>query len=340
MISYQEAGVNIDEGNKAVELIKKKVAATHDNNVIGDLGNFSGLYSLKDFMNMKEPVLVSSTDGVGTKLKIAQLMDKHDTVGIDLVAMCVNDIICQGGKPLLFLDYIATGKTEAEKIEKIVSGIAEGCKIAGCALIGGETAEMPGMYKEDEYDLAGFSIGISDKEKLVYGKDVKKGDVLIGIESSGVHSNGYSLVRKIFLDHLKWDLNKHVDELEMTLGDALLIPTKIYVKLVLSLMEKHNIKAISHITGGGVMENITRVIPEDLGISINKDSWNKKGIFKLIQDLNLVEEKELYRSFNMGIGLVLIVNKEEAEEVLKTINKEEKAYIIGEVTEEKGVKLC
>lgn len=340
MISYEEAGVNIDEGNKAVSLIKEKVKSTYDKNVIGDLGGFSGMYSLKDFMGMEEPVLLSSTDGVGTKLKIAQMLDKHETIGIDLVAMCVNDLICQGAKPLFFLDYIATGKMDSEKIAKIVSGIATGCSMSGSALVGGETAEMPGMYSEDEYDLAGFSVGICDKKKILHGKDVKKGDVLIGVESSGVHSNGYSLVRKLFLDHLKWDLNKHIDEINMTLGEALLIPTKIYVNLVLDLLAKHNIKSIAHITGGGVMENITRVIPENLGITINKSSWERKGIFKVIENLNLVEEHELYRSFNMGIGLVLIVNKEEAENVMKSINAKDKAHIIGEVTSEKGVKLC
>ena len=342
MLTYKQSGVDIDEGNRAVDLIKGKIKTTYDNNVIGDLGNFSGLYSLKDFTNMTEPVLLSSTDGVGTKLKLAQMMDKHDTVGIDLVAMCVNDLICQGAKPLFFLDYIATGKLVAEQVEQIVSGIVEGCKIAGCALVGGETAEMPGMYSEDEYDLAGFSVGIADREKIVSGKNVKSGDTLIGIASSGVHSNGFSFVRKIFLDKYGYTLDQHIEELGMTLGHALLTPTKIYVKLVLDLIEKHELKAIAHITGGGVIENITRVIPKGLGIDINKNSWEKPAIFKMIESFNAVGERELHKSFNMGIGLVLIVDKENVNEIVDYINTtDEKAYIIGEVVDtHEGVELC
>lgn len=342
MLTYKQSGVDIDEGNRAVDLIKGKIKTTYDNNVIGDLGNFSGLYSLKDFTNMTEPVLLSSTDGVGTKLKLAQMMDKHDTVGIDLVAMCVNDLICQGAKPLFFLDYIATGKLVAEQVEQIVSGIVEGCKMAGCALVGGETAEMPGMYSEDEYDLAGFSVGIADREKIVSGKNVKSGDTLIGVASSGIHSNGFSFVRKIFLDKYGYTLDKYIEELGMTLGDALLTPTKIYVKLVLDLIEKHELKAIAHITGGGVIENITRVIPKGLGIDINKNSWEKPAIFKMIESFNAVDERELHKSFNMGIGLVLIVDKENANEIVDYINTtDEKAYIIGEVVDtHEGVELC
>ena len=342
MLTYKQSGVDIDEGNRAVDLIKGKIKTTYDNNVIGDLGNFSGLYSLKDFTNMTEPVLLSSTDGVGTKLKLAQMMNKHDTVGIDLVAMCVNDLICQGAKPLFFLDYIATGKLVAEQVEQIVSGIVEGCKMAGCALVGGETAEMPGMYSEDEYDLAGFSVGIADREKIVSGKNVKSGDTLIGVASSGVHSNGFSFVRKIFLDKYGYTLDKYIEELGMTLGDALLTPTKIYVKLVLDLIEKHELKAIAHITGGGVIENITRVIPKGLGIDINKNSWEKPAIFKIIESFNAVDERELHKSFNMGIGLVLIVDKENANEIVDYINTtDEKAYIIGEVVDtHEGVELC
>ena len=342
MLTYKQSGVDIDEGNRAVDLIKGKIKTTYDNNVIGDLGNFSGLYSLKDFTKMNEPVLLSSTDGVGTKLKLAQMMDKHDTVGIDLVAMCVNDLICQGAKPLFFLDYIATGKLVAEQVEQIVSGIVKGCKMAGCALIGGETAEMPGMYSEDEYDLAGFSVGIADKEKIISGNNVKSGDVLIGIASSGVHSNGFSFVRKIFLDKYGYKLDQYIDELGMTLGEALLIPTKIYVKLVLDLIEKYELKAIAHITGGGVIENITRVIPKGLGIDINKNSWEKPAIFKMIESFNAIDERELHKSFNMGIGLVLIVNKENSKEIVDYINTtDDKAYIIGEVVNtHEGVELC
>ena len=342
MLTYKQSGVDIDEGNRAVDLIKGKIKTTYDNNVIGDLGNFSGLYSLKDFTNMTEPVLLSSTDGVGTKLKLAQMMDKHDTVGIDLVAMCVNDLICQGAKPLFFLDYIATGKLVAEQVEQIVSGIVEGCKMAGCALVGGETAEMPGMYSEDEYDLAGFSVGIADREKIVSGKDVKVGDTLIGIASSGVHSNGFSFVRKIFLEKYGYILEQHIEELGMSLGEALLTPTKIYVKLVLDLIAKYELKAIAHITGGGVIENITRVIPKGLGIDINKNSWEKPAIFKMIESFNAVDERELHKSFNMGVGLVLIVDKENANEIVDYINTtDEKAYIIGEVVDtHEGVELC
>ncbi|WP_315168022.1 phosphoribosylformylglycinamidine cyclo-ligase [Metaclostridioides mangenotii] len=358
MLTYKQSGVDIDEGNRAVDLIKEKIKGTYDNNVIGDLGNFSGLYSLKDFISMKEPVLLASTDGVGTKLKIAQMMEKHDTVGIDLVAMCVNDLICQGAKPLFFLDYIALGKLVPEHIEKIVGGIADGCKMSGCALIGGETAEMPGMYGQDDYDLAGFSIGIADKEKIVSGKDVKSGDMLVGISSSGVHSNGFSFIRKIFLDTYNYKMDQHVEELGMTVGEALLTPTKIYVKLALDILEKHNIKAVAHITGGGLIENITRVIPKGLGLDINKKSWDKPAIFKMIEEFDAVDERELHKSFNMGIGLVLIVNKEEAEGLVDFINSRESdniafvdnkykelfkdnAYIIGEVVDShQGVELC
>ena len=356
MLTYKQSGVDIDEGNRAVDLIKGKIKSTYDNNVIGDLGNFSGLYSLKDFLTMKEPVLLSSTDGVGTKLKLARMMDKHDTVGIDLVAMCVNDLICQGAKPLFFLDYIAIGKLVAEQVEQIVGGIADGCKMAGCALIGGETAEMPGMYSEDEYDLAGFSVGIADKEKIISGQNVKNGDVLIGISSSGVHSNGYSFIRKIFLDTYNYKLEQYVEELGMTLGEALLTPTKIYVKLVLDLIKQYDIKAIAHITGGGVIENIPRVIPKGLGIDIKKNSWEKPPIFKMIENFNAIDERELHKSFNMGVGLVLIVDKEQANKVVGYINSreeeinidakydellKERAYIIGEVVDtHEGVNLC
>lgn len=342
MLTYKQSGVDIDEGNRAVDLIKGKIKSTYDNNVIGDLGNFSGLYSLKDFVGMQEPVLLSSTDGVGTKLKLAQMMDKHDTVGIDLVAMCVNDLICQGAKPLFFLDYIATGKLVAEQVEQIVGGIADGCKMAGCALIGGETAEMPGMYSDDEYDLAGFSVGIADREKIVSGKNVKSGDTLIGIQSSGIHSNGFSFIRKIFLDTYDYKLDQYIDELKMTLGEALLTPTKIYVKLVLDVIKNHEVKAIAHITGGGIIENISRVIPKGLGIDIKKDSWEKPAIFKMIENFNSIDERELHKSFNMGVGLVLIVDKEKAQDVVDYINTtDENAYIIGEVVgNHDGVNLC
>lgn len=342
MLTYRDSGVDIDEGNRAVNLIKNKIKGTYDNNVIGDLGNFSGLYSLKDFASMEEPVLLSSTDGVGTKLKLAQMLNIHNTVGIDLVAMCVNDLICQGAKPLFFLDYIATGKLVPEKIDDIVSGIVEGCKQAECALIGGETAEMPGMYSKEDYDLAGFSVGIADKNKIISGQNVKVGDTLIGIASSGIHSNGYSFIRKIFLEEYKYELNQYIEELEMTLGEALLVPTKIYVKLVMNLIEKYDLKAIAHITGGGVIENIPRVIPKGLGIDINKNSWEKPAIFKMIEKFNSIDEIELHKSFNMGIGLVIVVDSDKSEEITKFINEgEEKGFIIGEVVDShEGVNLC
>ncbi|GAA0092773.1 phosphoribosylformylglycinamidine cyclo-ligase [Paraclostridium bifermentans] len=342
MLTYRASGVDIDEGNRAVNLIKDKIKGTYDKNVIGDLGNFSGLYSLKDFINMDEPVLLSSTDGVGTKLKLAQMMDIHNTVGIDLVAMCVNDLICQGAKPLFFLDYIATGKLIPEKIDDIVSGIVEGCKMAECALIGGETAEMPGMYSEDDYDLAGFSVGIADKSKIISGQNVNTGDTLIGISSSGIHSNGYSFIRKIFLEEYKYELTDYIEELEMTLGEALLIPTKIYVKLVMDLIKKYELKAIAHITGGGVIENIPRVIPNGLGIDIDKNSWEKPAIFKMIEKFNAIDEVELHKSFNMGIGLAIVVESDKAGEIVNYLNENEKqAYIIGKVVDtHEGVKLC
>lgn len=357
MLTYKSSGVDIDEGNRAVDLIKNKIKGTYDSNVIGDLGNFSGLYSLKDFMGMEEPVLLASTDGVGTKLKIAQLMDKHDTVGIDLVAMCVNDLICQGARPLFFLDYIALGKLVPEHIEKVVAGIADGCKMSGCALIGGETAEMPGMYGEDDYDLAGFSIGIADKKKIVSGRDVKAGDLLVGISSSGIHSNGFSFIRKIFLEEYKYDLDKHIDDLGMSLGDAMLTPTKIYVKLALDALAKHNIKAIAHITGGGLVENIVRVIPKGLGLDIDTKSWDKPAIFKMIEAFDAIEKRELHKSFNMGVGLVMIVDKDEAQGLVDYINNrpsdnvdfvedkykdlmDDRAYIIGSVVDShEGVDL-
>ena len=306
MLTYKSSGVDIDEGNRAVDLIKNKIKGTYDSNVIGDLGNFSGLYSLKDFLGMEEPVLLASTDGVGTKLKIAQLMDKHDTVGIDLVAMCVNDLICQGAKPLFFLDYIALGKLVPEHIEKVVGGIADGCKMSGCALIGGETAEMPGMYGDDDYDLAGFSIGIADKKKIVSGQDVKSGDLLVGISSSGIHSNGFSFIRKIFLEEYNYELDKYIDDLGMSLGDAMLTPTKIYVKLALDALANHNVKAIAHITGGGLIENIVRVIPKGLGLDIDTKSWDKPEIFKMIEGFDAIENRELHKSFNMDDAMDIV----------------------------------
>ena len=278
-MDYKNAGVDIEAGYKSVELMKEHVKKTMRPEVLGGLGGFAGAFDLSGIKNMEEPVLLSGTDGCGTKVKLAFVMDKHDTIGIDAVAMCVNDIACSGGEPLFFLDYIACGKNYPQKIYSIVSVVAEGCLQSECSLVGGETAEHPGLMPEDDYDLAGFSVGIADKAKIVSGQNVKSGDVLIGISSSGVHSNGYSFIRKIFLDTYNYNLDQHIEELGMTLGEALLTPTKIYVKLVLDLLKRYDIKSIAHITGGGVIENIPRVIPKGLGIDINKNSWEKPAIF-------------------------------------------------------------
>ena len=337
-LSYESSGVSIDEGNRAVELMKKRVKSTYDKNVLGDIGLFSGTYSLKDFKGMEEPCLLSATDGVGTKLVIANKMNRYDTVGIDLVAMCVNDLICQGAKPLFFLDYIAGGKIDAEEVANVVEGISKGCIEAGCSLIGGETAEMPGMYSVGEYDLAGFSVGICDREKIITGKNVKEGDVLIGLQSSGFHSNGYSLARKLFLNEMGWSLDKELDN-KKTLGENLIEPTKIYVKEVLALIEKFEIKGIAHITGGGLLENVPRFLPEGLGAVIEKNSFEKPYIFKLVEELDKIEENELYRSFNMGIGLVIAVEKSIADQVIESISNDNKAWKIGEVVKGTGVQL-
>ena len=309
--SYKEAGVDVTAGYKSVELIKKFVKNTYDENVISDLGGFGGLYSLNS-EKTEDTVLVSGTDGVGTKLKLAFLMNKHDTIGQDCVAMCVNDIVCAGAKPLFFLDYMALGKNIPEVVATIVKGVADGCKIAGCSLIGGETAEMPGFYKEGEYDLAGFSVGAVDRSKIIDNNTVEVGDAVIGIASTGVHSNGFSLVRKIF-DVNKENLSKYYDELGMTLGECLLTPTKIYVKPVLELMKKIQVKGVSHITGGGFYENMPRMLKEGVSLKINKDSYPILPIFKLIQKVGNIPERDMYNTFNMGIGMALIVKKEDAE---------------------------
>lgn len=340
MTTYKEAGVNIEEGYKAVNLIKGLARETFDSNVITDIGSFGSMYLLN--IGSSEYILVSGTDGVGTKLKIAFYLDKHDTVGIDCVAMCVNDILCHGAKPLFFLDYVACGKLNSSKVANIVKGIAEGCKMAGCSLVGGETAEMPGFYKEDEYDLAGFAVGIVEKRKAVYGKDVNTGDVLIGLASSGVHSNGYSLVRKIFgIDDNPKVLEKTYEELEMSLGEELLKPTRIYVKPVLKVLEKVNVKGIAHITGGGFFENIPRAFPKGYSAVIEKGSWKEPAIFGLIQELGKVEEREMFSTFNMGIGMVLIVSKEDVDLTLEILEQEKvNAWAIGTIQKgEDGVVL-
>ena len=336
--SYKNAGVDITAGYKAVELMKSHIARTMTKNVVSDIGGFGGLFEL-DMTGITRPILVSGTDGVGTKLKIAFLMDKHDTVGIDCVAMCVNDIICCGAKPLIFLDYIACGKNVPEKIAAIVSGVAEGCVQAGCALIGGETAEMPGFYPVDEYDLAGYSTGVVDRSKIIDNKKMEEGDVIIALPSSGVHSNGFSLVRKVF-DIENADLKAPVEALGgKSLGETLLTPTKIYVKPVLALLEKVTVKAISHITGGGFYENIPRSIPEGFGAKIDKASVRVLPIFKLIAETGNICERDMFNTFNMGVGMSIVVSKDEAELALKTLQEAgEDAYVIGEVVKsEDGV---
>ena len=335
-IDYKSAGVDVESGYKAVSLMKKWVESTYDENVIGGLGSFGGFYALGD--KDTDPVLVAGTDGVGTKLKYAMITDKHDTIGIDCVAMCVNDIVCQGAKPLIFLDYIALGSLCPEKVAQIVKGVAEGCRQAGCALIGGETAEMPGFYPVDEYDLAGFSVGICNRDKVINGKNIKAGDVLVGLASSGIHSNGYSLVRKLFGEDVE-GLKKYDAELGNT-AEVLLTPTRIYVKTILSLVEKFDIKGIAHITGGGFIENIPRIIPKGLGVKIDTESYEVPAVFKVMARLSGADKRSLYNTFNMGIGMVLAVDKSIADEVVKSANAlGEKAYIIGCVTDKEGVEL-
>ncbi len=340
-MDYRSAGVDIEAGYKAVELMKEHVKSTMRPEVLGGLGSFSGAFSMKNFKNMENPTLVSGTDGVGTKLKLAFLMNKHDSIGIDCVAMCVNDIVCAGGEPLFFLDYIACGKNEPEKIAKIVKGVAEGCKQAGAALIGGETAEMPGFYPEDEYDLAGFSVGIVDEKDLVTGKTIKAGDVVIGIASSGVHSNGFSLVRKVF-QMSKSNLDRYIDSLGMSLGETLLTPTKIYVKALQQVKEANVvIKGCAHITGGGFYENIPRMLPSDAVAVIKKDAYPILPIFKLIQENGKIEEEMMYNTYNMGIGMVLAVDSAQADAAIAAIEASgEKGYQIGVIESgEKGIRL-
>ena len=328
--SYKNAGVDVTAGYKSVELIKNSVKSTYTKGVISDLGGFGGLFA-PDIKNMKEPVLVSGTDGVGTKLKLAFLMNKHDTVGQDCVAMCVNDVICSGAKPLFFLDYIALGKNVPEKVATIVKGITDGCKMADCALVGGETAEMPGFYPEDEYDLAGFVVGIVDKEKIINSENINVGDKVIGIKSSGVHSNGFSLVRKVF-DINKKNINDYKEELGKSLGSALLEPTKIYVKPVLKLLQEIDVKGISHITGGGFYENMPRMLKDNVSLIIHKNSYEIPEIFKLIQKEGDISQRDMYNTFNMGIGMALIVSPDNVQEAIKILEQEgEKAFEIGEV---------
>ncbi len=330
--SYKAAGVDVTAGYEAVELMKKHVARTLTSGVVSGLGGFGGLFEL-DLEGIKKPVLVSGTDGVGTKLKLAFLLDKHDTVGIDCVAMCVNDIICCGAKPLVFLDYIAVGKNFPEKIEQIVSGVAEGCVQSGAALIGGETAEMPGFYPIDEYDLAGFSVGVVDKEKIVDQNSQKAGDVLIALASSGVHSNGFSLVRKVF-DIENGDINRSYDGLDKPLGETLLTPTKIYVKSILALLEEVKVKSISHITGGGFYENIPRSLPEGITAKIDRSAVKVLPIFDIIAKEGNIPERDMFNTFNMGVGMIICVDKADADKaVASLIASGEDAYVIGELAD-------
>lgn len=330
--AYKNAGVDIAAGNEAVERMKKHVKRTFRPEVMTDLGGFGALFGLNK-EKYEEPVLVSGTDGVGTKLKIAFAMDRHDTIGIDAVAMCVNDIVVQGAKPLFFLDYLACDKVVPEKIEAIVAGIAEGCHQAGCALIGGETAEMPGMYAEGEYDIAGFTVGVVDKSKIINGADIAPGDAVIGLSSSGVHSNGFSLVRKLLLEQEGYSLQDSVPELGGTLGDALLAPTKIYVKPLLALLEKLPVKGMAHITGGGFIENIPRMLPDHVNVDIEYGSWPILPIFELMQRKGSISNRDMFTTFNMGIGLVLVVKAEDAEKAVGFLKGQgEEAYIIGKVT--------
>ena len=341
-MDYKNAGVDIEAGYESVELMKKFVKGTMRPEVLGGLGGFSGAFSLDAIKNMEEPVLLSGTDGCGTKVKLAFLMDKHDTIGIDAVAMCVNDVACAGGEPLFFLDYIACGKNYPEKIATIVSGVAEGCKQSGCALIGGETAEHPGLMPEDEYDLAGFAVGVCDKKDMITGENLKDGDVLIGMASTGVHSNGFSLVRKVF-DMTKESLDTYYDELGTTLGEALLAPTRIYVKALKAVKDAGvMIKGCSHITGGGFYENIPRMLPDGARAQVKKDSYEVPAIFKLLAKKGDIDEHMMYNTYNMGVGMCLAIDPTDADKTIAAIESAgDKAFVLGTVVAgEKGVDLC
>ncbi|MDI6600958.1 MAG: phosphoribosylformylglycinamidine cyclo-ligase [Thermoanaerobacteraceae bacterium] len=336
-MDYRESGVNIDEGNRLVDLIKPMAKETYIPGVMAGVGGFAGLFELS---GMKEPVLVSGTDGVGTKLKIAFMADKYDTIGVDLVAMCVNDVLCSGARPIFFLDYFATSTLNADKTAEVVKGIADGCKAAGCALLGGETAELPGFYESGEFDLAGFAVGVVEKDSIITGKEIKEGDIIIGLPSSGLHSNGFSLVRKVLFEKLNYRIDSYIGYLGKSLVEELLKPTKIYVKQVLELIQHVDIKGIAHITGGGFYDNIPRILPQGLGVEIRKDSWPIHPIFHFVKEAGGVEEREMFRTFNMGIGLILITSPDDAEEFLSILgNIKEKAYIIGNIVKGEGVEI-
>ena len=335
--AYQDAGVQLEAGYESVRLIKKHIARTNRPGMMGNIGSFGGMFDLAS-LGYKEPVLVSGTDGVGTKLKLAFMMDRHDTIGQDAVAMCVNDVLAQGAAPLFFLDYIAVGKNHPEKIEAIVKGVADGCVLSNCALIGGETAEMPDMYGDDEYDIAGFTVGAVEKSRLIDGSKVNVGDILIGLASSGMHSNGFSLVRKIVLKDNHLDLNTQYDTLPDTLGNVLLTPTRIYVRPVLEVLKNVDIHAICHITGGGFDENIPRALRPGQGIFVDEHNWEKPAIFPFLEKYGKVDHREMFNVFNMGIGMVLMVDPKDADRTVKMFNDlGEKAYIIGNVTDKEGV---
>jgi phosphoribosylformylglycinamidine cyclo-ligase len=337
-VSYKDSGVDVERGYKAVELMKKHVKSTYDSNVLGDLGSFGGFYSIAG-EKLKEPILVAGCDGVGTKLKYAFIAERHNTIGIDCVAMCVNDIACQGAKPLIFLDYFATGKLSPETVATVVGGIADGCKLSKCALIGGETAEMPGFYPDGEYDLAGFAVGIVSKEKVINGQNIKEGDILLGLKSSGIHSNGYSLVRKLFGED-KEELNKYNERLKSTVLDALMTPTRIYVESILALNEIMDIKGVAHITGGGFFENIPRIFPEGIGCEIKLNSYEVPEIFKIMQEKAEITNQQIYNTFNKGIGMVVAVDKNDVEKAKAQLEKTgEKVVILGETVKGNGVKL-
>ncbi len=341
-MDYKKAGVDIEAGYKSVELMKAHIKKTMRSEVLGEIGGFAGAFDLSKIKNMEEPILLSGTDGCGTKVKLAFLMDKHDTIGIDAVAMCVNDIACSGGEPLFFLDYIACGKNYPEKIATIVSGVAEGCHQSGAALIGGETAEHPGLMPEDEYDLAGFAVGVVDKKDLITGNDIKPGDALIGIASSGVHSNGFSLVRKVF-EMTKESLDTYYDELGKTLGEALITPTRIYVKALKNIKDAGvRVKGCSHITGGGFYENIPRMLPDGITAIVDKNSYEVPAIFKLLAKKGDIDEQMMYNTYNMGLGMVLAIDPADVDKTIAAIEAAgDKAYIVGTTKEgEKGVELC
>jgi len=328
---YKKAGVDIELANNIINSLKPMIHSTHIPGVISEIGHFAGLFSLSQ-EKVEDPVLVSGTDGVGTKLMIANLMGQHDTIGIDLVAMCVNDILTCGAKPIFFLDYLATGRLEEQKMVDLIKGITDGCKIAGCALLGGETAEMPGFYKEGEYDLSGFAVGIVARKKLITGGNIIPGDIIIGLASSGLHSNGFSLVRKVLLEEANLSLTKKIASLHRTLGEELIQPTRIYVPTILNLLKEFSIKGIAHITGGGFIDNIPRILPSNLAVHIYTDKWPVLPIFSLIQEKGQIDISEMFHTFNMGIGLVLIVAAEQKESILARLSQlKESAYLIGEV---------